>query len=139
MPEYDYQRSLTFDSNPDELFGFLSKIENLPKYLPRVSQASPEGGDEVHLTATLPPQMTGDGVVTKVETDEEFSVDADHRSISWDSDVDREYRGELQVTPEGSGAKLTITLHTPFSDDAINDGIDETLQNVKGLVDSSPR
>jgi hypothetical protein len=42
------------------------------------------------------------------------------------------------VTPAGDGAEVAVTLHTEHDDPAINDGIDETLRNIRQLVASAP-
>jgi uncharacterized membrane protein len=137
MPEY--QRSMTIEATPDELFDFLSQVENLPKYFSRMTEAHSATGDEVHVTAKLPPEATeGDGSET-VESDATFSVDADNRSISWGTTNEHHYGGELRVTPAGEGASVAVTLHTEHDSDEINDGIDETLHNIKELVTASPR
>lgn len=136
MPEY--QRSLTIDATPDELFDFLSRVENLPKYFARLTEAHSATGDEVHVTAKLPPEATeGDGSET-VESYATFSIDADHRSLSWGTENEHHYHGELSVSPAGDGAAVTVTLHTEHDSDGINDGIDETLNNIKDLVAKTP-
>ncbi len=135
MPEY--QRSLTIDATPDELFSFLSEVENLPKYFARLTSAHPATGDEVHVTATLPAEATG-GSPQTVESDATFSIDADNRSISWGTETEHHYHGELQVTPVGEGASVAVTLHTEHESEQINDGIDETLRNIKDLVAATP-
>jgi ribosome-associated toxin RatA of RatAB toxin-antitoxin module len=137
MPEY--QRSMTIEASPDDLFDFLSQVENLPKYFARLTEAHSATGDEVHVTAKLPAEATeGDGEQT-VESDATFSIDADHRSLSWGTENEHHYRGELQVTPDQKGASVTVTLHTEHDSAQINDGIDETLRNIKELVGSKPR
>jgi uncharacterized membrane protein len=128
MPQY--QRSITVDATPDRLFEFLSDVENLPKYFARLTEAHPATGDEVHVKAKVP---AGDGEQT-VESDATFAIDADRRAISWGSDNEHDYHGELQVTPVGEGASVAVTLHTEHDSEQINDGIDETLLNIKQLV-----
>ena len=150
MPQY--QRSLTVDATPDELFAFLAEVENLPKYFARLTDARPATGDEVHVTAKLPAEAAGSGSgggdggdgggggggERTVESDATFSIDADHRSISWGTRNEHHYRGELQVTPVGEGASVAVTLHTEHDSEQINDGIDETLRNIQQLVAAPP-
>ncbi len=134
MPQY--QRSLTIDADPDELFDYLSEIENLPKYFSRMTEAHSATGDEVHVVARVPEAAQSDG--DTVEADATFSIDADQKTISWGSENEHNYHGELEVAPADDGATVTVTLHTEHSSDDINDGIDETLQNVAELVASRP-
>src|SRR4051812_29703792 len=96
MPEY--QGRLTIDATPDELFEFLSRVENLPKYFSRMTEARSATGDEVHVTAELPAEATDGSGPQKVESDATFSVDADNRAITWGSENEHHYHGELQVT-----------------------------------------
>src|SRR4051794_1923308 len=99
VPMPEYQRSITIDATPDELFDFLSQVENLPKYFARMTEAHPATGDEVRVKAKLPSEATeGEGEET-VESYATFSIDADHRAISWGTENEHHYRGELQVTP----------------------------------------
>ncbi|MFI7587167.1 SRPBCC family protein [Spongisporangium articulatum] len=130
MPEY--RRTTTIDADPAELFQFLSKVENLPKYFTGVTEAHPATGDEVHVVAQ--PQPGEEGPPEKVEADATFSVDAERKALSWGSEGPHDYHGELQVTPHGDGAQVEVTLHTQHDDDRINDGMDDTLQHVRELV-----
>ena len=129
----DYNRSTVIDDvSPDELFDFLSKVENLPKYFSGVTEAHSATGDEVHVVAE--PQPGEQGPPEKVEADATFEVDADARTLKWGSEGPHDYHGELQVTPEGDGSKVEVTLHTQHDDDGINDGIDDTLRNIHEQV-----
>jgi len=134
----DYQRSLTIDADPDELFQFLSKIENLPKYFSRMTQAKNATGDEVRVKAKVPEAEPDNPEQQTVESYANFSVDADNRALHWSSAGEHDYSGELQVTPADEGATVSVSLHTEHDSEQINDGIDETLQNVAELVANRP-
>ncbi len=81
MPEY--QRTLTIEASPDDLFDYLSRVENLPTYFSGLTSAHSATGDEVHVTAEVPAEATQSGHPEKVESNASFAVDADNRSISW--------------------------------------------------------
>ena len=52
------------------------------------------------------------------------------------------YSGKLEVTPGGDGAQLTVRLHTTRVNDGdseVQKGLDETLANVKRLVEQRGR
>jgi hypothetical protein len=139
MPEY--QRSLTIDATPDELFDYLSRVENLPKYFSGLTEAHSATGDEIHVKAVEPAEATESGHPEEVESNASFAVDADRRAITWGTPAlnDHNYGGSLQVTPEGDGARLAVTLHTEHdSPETINAGIDRTLRNVEELVARKP-
>jgi hypothetical protein len=130
MPEY--RGSTVIDTNPDELFQFLSEIENLPKYFHRLKEAHSATGDEVIVTADVPEAAQPGEDDVKAYAN--FSIDADHRALSWSSAGEHNYGGTLEVTPESAGSKLSVTLHTEHESDGIQNGIEETLANVRELV-----
>ena len=57
----DYERSTTVDAPPDELFEYLSKVENLPTYFDRMTSARNLPGDEVEVEAKIEPGDAGRG------------------------------------------------------------------------------
>ena len=140
MPEYT--RSLTVDADPDELFEYLSKVENLPEYFSRMREAHSVTGDQVKVTARVPDAESSGGG-GEVEAYTSFEIDADHRALKWGladwaTRSAHTYHGELTVTPAEHGATVEVTLHTDHNDDAITDGIDDTLQNIAEQVASQP-
>ena len=135
----DFTRSTTIDAAPDELFEFLSKVDNLPKYFRGVSEAHHTRGDEIHVVAPAD-EVGGEGDVHgDVHGDAWFSIDAEKRSLAWGAEGPHDYKGELQVEPEGDGTKVTVSLHTHHEDaNQINGGIDETLENIRRIVAERP-
>ena len=133
-----YERSITIDAQPDELFDFLSKVENLPRYFSGITDAHPATGDEVHVTAQIPPEASPGPDSEEVEAYATFSVDADHKALRWGTDNDHHYHGELQVTPVDDGARLSVRLDTEHQSDRIEQGIEDTLRNVAELVAHRP-
>ncbi len=136
MPSYE--RSITIDAQPDELFDFLSKVENLPRYFSGITDAHSATGDEVHVTARIPPEATPGPDSEKVEAYATFDIDADRKTLHWGTDNEHHYHGELQVTPEDGGSRLKLRLDTEHQSDAIDQGIDDTLNNVAELVAERP-
>ena len=138
MPQFS--RSTTIAASPDELFEFLSKVENLPQYFNGLTEAHHTTGDEVHVTAD--PRVTGGSADAGGEVHAEawFTIDADQRALSWGSEGEHDYRGELQVSPDGDGARVSVRLHTEHDDrDAIETGIERTLHNIEGIVADRPQ
>jgi uncharacterized protein YndB with AHSA1/START domain len=136
MPSYE--GSITIDAQPDDLFDFLSKVENLPRYFSGVTDAHSATGDEVHVTAQIPPEATPGPGSEKVEAYATFDIDADRKALHWGTDNDHHYHGELQVTPVDDGARLSVRLHTEHESDRIDQGIEDTLNNVAELVAQRP-
>ena len=135
----DFTRSTTVAASPDELFEFLSKVDNLPTYFRGVSEARHTRGDEIHVTASAD-EVGGEGDVHgDVHGDAWFTIDAENRSLAWGAEGPHDYKGELAVAAEGDGAKVTVSLHTQHDDaEQINSGIDETLENIKRIVAERP-
>ena len=136
----DFSRSTTIHAAPDELFDYLSTVDNLPEYFSGVTDAHNITGDEIEVTT--PAEVAGgDGDADgQVRAGAWFTIDAENRSLSWGSEGAHDYRGELQVTPEGDdAATVRVSLHTQHdAADRINQGIDETLANIERLVAARP-
>jgi uncharacterized membrane protein len=139
----DYERSTTVDAPADELFEYLSKVENLPQYMDRMTSVHNLPRDEVEVEARIEPGDAGsggsgaqDGQRT-VAGDAWFTIDADQRTLNWGSEGPHDYHGQLQVTPSGDAAStVTVRLHTTHQAEGIEDGIETTLANIQRLAGS---
>ena len=131
----DYERSTTVDLPVDELFEYLSRVDNLPEYMSRMTEAHSVGGDEVSVEARIQPDG---GAERTVHGEAWFRIDADHRRLEWGSEGPNDYHGELQVTGTGQGSAVVVRLHTLHDDaEAIEQGLDETLSTIQRLVASN--
>ncbi len=137
----DYERSTIVDAPADELFEYLSKVENLPTYFDRLTSARNLPGDEVEVEATTEPGDAGAGEPGRtVGGDAWFRIDADSKTLTWGSEGPHDYKGQLQVTPAGDAAStVTVTLHTTHQAEGIEDGIEQTLANIANLAGSDGR
>ena len=137
MPEFS--RSTTIEATPDELFEFLSKVENLPQYFSGLTEAHHTSGDEVHVTAD--PAVTGGrpDAGGEVHAEAWFRIDAERRALAWGAEGPHDYRGELQVSPDGGNARVSLLLHTQHDDrESIERGIESTLANIEHIVTHRP-
>jgi hypothetical protein len=137
----DYQRSATVDAPADELFEYLSKIENLPAYMDRMTSVRNLPGDEVEVEAKVEPGDAGtdagpDAGETTVAGDAWFRIDADTRTLTWGSEGPHDYHGELQVSGDGASSTVTVRLHTLHEAEGVEDGIERTLANIQRLAGS---
>jgi uncharacterized protein YndB with AHSA1/START domain len=139
----DYEASTTVDTPAEELFEYLSKVENLPQYFDRMTSVHNLPGDEVEVEARVDPGDAGssssaeDGERT-VSGDAWFRIDADHLTLEWGSEGPHDYHGQLSVTPSGEAAStVTVTLHTTRQAEGIEDGIEQTLANIQRIAGSS--
>jgi uncharacterized membrane protein len=132
----DYEGSTTVNVPVDDLFEYLSKVENLPEYMDRMTEAHSLPGDEVSVEARVEPGDVGsdDGPRT-VRGEAWFTIDADARSLSWGSEGPNRYHGELEVDGQGSTSTVTVRLHTEHDDaEGIQKGIDDTLANIQRVA-----
>ena len=127
----DFRATTTVTAAEDTLFAYLSKVGNLPLYFPGMTSATPGDGEEVHTAAQLP-----DG--QSVEGDAWFRVDTDTHRIEWGSEGSNSYHGSLEIRNAGDHAEVDVRIHTtrvPDGDSAVQQGLDDTLANIKRLVE----
>ncbi len=133
----DYERTTTVDAPAEDLFEYLSKVENLPSYMDRMTSAHNLPGDEVEVEAKIEPGDAGDGEPGQTVGGEAwFRIDADNMALSWGSEGPHDYHGELEVTPDGAASRVTVRLHTMHDAEGIDDGIEQTLANIQRIAGS---
>jgi uncharacterized membrane protein len=127
----DFQASTTVDATGDELFAYLSTVGNLPRYFPQMTSATPGDGEEVHTAARLPGGQ-------HVQGDAWFRVDRGAHRLEWGSEGPNSYHGSLEVSDTAGNTEVRVRLHTtrvPDGDDEVRQGLDDTLGNIKRLVE----
>ncbi len=136
----DYERTTTVDAPADDLFEYLSKVENLPSYMDRMTSAHNLPGDEVEVEARVEPGDVGgspdSGNGQTVGGEAWFRIDADTMTLSWGSEGPHDYHGELEVAPDGAASRVTVRLHTTHDAPGIEDGIEQTLANIQRIAGS---
>ena len=100
----EFEHSTTIAASPDEVYAFMSKVENLPKYLPTTHAAQPQEGERV--------RVQGEAQGHPYDSDVFFRQDASNHRIEWGAD-EGYYSGFLEVTGQGSGSSMTV--HLSFS------------------------
>jgi carbon monoxide dehydrogenase subunit G len=133
VPTYQGTRVVRADTKA--LFAFLSQVENLPRYFPRITSAKPTGDEEVDVTAVIEPP--GEEEQT-VESEAWFRVDDERHQIEWGSEGPNDYQGDLEVTSDGDDSRVSLTLHTEADHPGIQDSLEETLETVARLVEGNP-
>ncbi len=115
------------------LFDYLADVSNMPSYFSRMTAASPGDGEQVQTTAKMPDD-------TEVEGEAWFRVDADAQHIEWGSQGPNDYHGYVDVTADGDASSVEVHLHTTRVEDGnaeVEDGVQETLGNIKRLVEGA--
>ncbi len=76
----------------------------------------------------------------EVEGDAWFTVDDEAQRIEWGSEGPNDYHGYVDVTASGDGSSVEVHLHTTRVEDGdsqVDDGIRETLANIKRQAEAS--
>ena len=98
----------------------------------------PLGDDIVELTAHIDPP---DGPERDVKGKAWLRVRSEGTSLEWGAAGPHDYRGELDVDPDGDDrSRLTVRLHTERADGAsIDTSLDETLAGIRRAAEDSAR
>lgn len=126
-----HERSLSIDAPASALFDYLSEISNLPKYFTRMLTAEPGDGEAVRTSARMP-----DGQV--VEGEAWFRVDDTAQRIEWGSEGPSDYEGWLEVSGDQQASTVQVAISGTHADeDEVDRGLEETLANIKRLVEET--
>lgn len=89
----EYEQSQKIDVASDEVFTWLSDVDNLPKYLPPIKEARIEGstvegkpGKRLYLRGEIPDRG-------EFENEGYLDVDQETREMKWGAEVARDYSG----------------------------------------------
>ena len=133
----DYERSITVNVAPDTLFDYISDIENLPAYLPRLTSARKLEGDKVVVTAQIAPEGEPE---QEVESEAWMRVRTAGQRLEWGSTGPNDYHGELDVDAgdEDGTSTLTVRLTTLREEGSeIEQGLQEALDGVRDKVEQA--
>ena len=132
----DHERSTTVAVPPAVLFDYLSDLQHLPAYLPRLTGVRATGDGTYEVTAHIEPP---DSPPRDVEGEAWMKVKEAGRTLQWGSAGPSHYHGELDVDPgeDSSSSTLTVRLSTERSGPGIENGLDETLNGIKARVESA--
>lgn len=141
MPGFSAQISINAPAR--QVFDFVSKVENMPRYLPTLQKATRPDEDHIHL----------EGVEhgRPYDLDGQFNCDADEMRMSWGSDEPHKYHGDFQVFDTDEGAELACRIEfephletmrrlagaQANGEAFMQASLDAVLQNIKQQVESS--
>ncbi|MGO8673261.1 MAG: SRPBCC family protein [Capsulimonadaceae bacterium] len=132
MPEYE--RSIMIEAPPDEVFAFVSNLNNLPKYLPTTARAEIMDCERTRadVGAGCPP----------FHADGWFRVDPTEYMMEWSAGMNNNYSGWLEI--EELDGLSEVTVHLSFRphpqaakpvDTAIGNDLSTALMSVKNIVE----
>lgn len=133
----EYTDQITIAMEPRLLFEYLSDVENVSRYMPRVTAAHAIGDQAVEVHAR--PRLA-DGTEVDVTGTAWVRTNDPGRTLSWGSVGGRHnYRGTFDVDPhEDGGSRLYVRITSERADgDAVRAGLREALVKIKELAEAS--
>lgn len=130
-----YSASARANVNVDDSFSYLSDIENLPDYFPRMTSARRTTGDAVEVTAQIDPP---EGPTHEVHGEAWFRVDESARMLSWGSEGPNNYSGELDLTPDGDDAcTVAVRIQTEnVEEERVQRGLRDAVDRVAKALEA---
>jgi len=140
----EFEQSLTVAAPADDIFDFISDVQNVPQYLPTVKSAQPQQGERIRTQG-----QAGD---RSYDSDGHFRVDKQARRIEWGSDGENDYRGWLEVQGD-SGSQSEVKVHIHYAprpeilqrmverspdhsfESVMKEGISKTLESIKRICE----
>ena len=118
----DYEQSQTINALPEDVFAWLTDVNNLPGYLPPVTNASIGGpsaegvpGQKVRMSLEFPNGSSFDA-------EGYLATDERERRMEWGAETDRDYSGWLTVGNHGEGGS-EVVVHLSFGERSVEDDI----------------
>src|SRR4051812_29140011 len=129
----DFSSSTQVIAGEQVLFEYLSNVSNLPKYFARMKSATMSGPEEVDTEAEVNGQT--------VRGQAWFRVDHDRKHLEWGSEGESHYSGQLDVEGDTRQSTVTFRMRTERvgdDDPQVTQGIEDTLAQIKQLVEANP-
>lgn len=129
-----YEQSIAVAVPPARLYAYLSDVDNLPEYMPRITQAhAVDDGEAVDVTARIDPE--GEEPQT-VHGEAWLRVREEGRGLEWGSQGPNDYHGELDVdAADDGGSTLIVRLHRTHGGRPGRSALREVVDQVKTLAE----
>ncbi len=128
----EYSATQTVDVEAKKLFAYLSEVDNLPDYFPRITAARRTDDDRIEVAASVP---DGEGGKREEQGEAWLRVEQADTTLVWGSAGPNSYEGRLDLDPLGDDScTLTVAITTDREDadaDRMQQGVDEAVQGVK--------
>src|SRR5262245_59183322 len=100
----EYERSRLIQASEDDVFAFVSDVNNLPVFVPTVRAVEPQEGEQV--------LVRGEIRGHNFENEGWFHVEPARRRVEW-GDEERTYSGWLSTAAEDGGSRVIAHLSLP--------------------------
>lgn len=128
----DYEQSKSIDAPPEQVFAWLTDVNNLPGYLPPVTDASIEGpsaegtpGQKVRMSLEFPNGSSYDA-------EGYLATDEHERRMEWGAETERDYSGWLTVGNHVEGSEVMV--HLSFGERSVEDDIQGGAPEDRDLI-----
>ncbi|MCK8782938.1 SRPBCC family protein [Roseomonas sp. NAR14] len=130
----EYTSRIAIDRPAGAVFGFVSEVANMPRFLPTVRRATAQGPGRV--------VMEGESHGHSYRADGWIEADAAARRLRWGSDGEHDYAGTLDVHQRGgSHSDVEVRLHLTapgrdFPREAVQAELEEAMQRLKQTLEN---
>jgi hypothetical protein len=133
-PEGEYEESLSMRAAAGEVFDFVRKVQNLPKYLPTTTDAQSQGQDCV--------RVQGEAQGHSYDSDGYLRSDPASKRLEWGAD-EGYYAGWMQIRDSGDGSTVTVHLSLRAkpggskgpSPEQVREGLSKSLDSIRNQVE----
>jgi hypothetical protein len=102
----EYERTIIIQAPLQTVEDFISRVDNLPKYVPETRNVTPEPGERV--------RVQGKGHGHEYDTESYFKVDKGSHYMEWGSDSEEKYRGWIRLQNIDQPPSTQVTVHLSF-------------------------
>lgn len=139
----EYERSRQIHASENDVFAFLSNVQNLPNFLPTVQSAELIAEDRIRIRGK------NNGVA--YTDDGWLHIDPDRHRIEWSND-ERTYNGSMTVSGGDGVSEVVIHLSlVPYFDqsgrpltseqhaqtDPIEEGLETAMDSLRNLIEGT--
>jgi len=130
-----YEGSTPIQRPADAAFDYLSDVTRLPEYFPQITSVEKLDADTIKTTAHIePPGQPAQDVEGQVW----FRVREAGQSLEWGSEGPNNYRGELDIDPDGEDScTLTVRIDTDKEADSVPGELDKAVKGVAAAIEKA--
>jgi uncharacterized protein YndB with AHSA1/START domain len=138
----DCRSSIGIRVPADDVFDFVSRPENMPRYMDTVTAVVTRGSGEV--------EIIGEVEGRSYRSEGWFEVDGHHLMMRWGANGDSSYAGHMTVTPMDEGS-CKVEVHLLFASTGPEDvagaartnervlkTLDDALESIKAITELAP-
>jgi hypothetical protein len=137
----EYERSRLVQASPEDVFAFVSDVNNLATFVPTVSAVERRDGERVRIRGAIHDRS--------FEDDGWFHVEEGRRRVEWGTD-EHDYAGWLSVAGDNGGSQVVAHLslapyvtpsgapisgELPQERDVVDESLEAALDSLRNLLE----